>query len=288
MPSFFESQSIRNYAKPFKEVAAKLEILFPNMEWDLKKAGISLDPPTYLSVILYMMLFTFVLSMLGVVTPIAVVKGASKSYPWILFSISITLIVTGYLLFIPRTRINRRGRLIDKDLDYMLKDIKIQLRSGVPLFDTIVNIGRGQYGECSTIASDIVKEVQSGKSIVDVLNEVGMLSPSDYLRKVLWQIVNAVRSGADVVDVLEAISGDIRADKEAKIKEYGKELNLYSLLYMIVIIIMPSMGVTLMVILSSFIGGRTINEQIFWIILLVLIIIQVFFITFIKEKRPIV
>jgi len=168
----------------------------------------------------------------------------------------------------------------------MLKDIQIQLRSGVPLFDTIVNVSRGQYGECSKIADGIVKEVEAGRSIAEVLDDVGMWSPSEYLRKVLWQIVNAVRSGSDIVKSLEAISHDIRLDKEAKIKMYSRELNLWSLIYMMFIIIAPSMGVTLLVVLSSFIGGSYISEPLLWAILLAVSVFQVIFITFLKEKRP--
>jgi hypothetical protein len=46
------------------------------------------------------------------------------------------------------------------------------------------------------------------------------------------------------------------------------------------------MGVTLLVILSSFIGGGIITETLFLLILGGLIIFQVFFISFVKGKRP--
>jgi hypothetical protein len=52
------------------------------------------------------------------------------------------------------------------------------------------------------------------------------------------------------------------------------------------VIIAPSMGVTLLVVLSSFIGGAVINENTLWAVLLVVSLMQVFFITFLKEKRP--
>ena len=102
----------------------------------------------------------------------------------------------------------------------------------------------------------------------------------------MWQIVNAVKSGSDVVKALEAIAHDIRIDKQAKITMYAKELNLWSLIYMMVIIIMPSMGVTLLVILSSFLGGSVVNENILYMVLSLVIVMQIIFITYIKEKRP--
>ncbi|MBD3261893.1 MAG: hypothetical protein GF334_09555, partial [Candidatus Altiarchaeales archaeon] len=179
-------------------------------------------------------------------------------------------------------------RLIDRDLEYVLKDIQIQLTAGVPLFDTFVNIARGEYGECSTISKGIIREVEAGKAMGDVLDDVGMWSPSTFLRKSLWQIVNALRSGSDVAEALQVISKEIRLDKENRIKSYSKELNLWGLIYMMIAVILPSMGVTLMVILSSFFGKGIITEERFWLILFFLIVFQVLFISFVNQKRPII
>lgn len=288
MPSIFESKSLIRVSKPLRESAKRIEILFPDLEWDLKKAGYAdLDASTYLSMVIYSGLVIFITLFLAtVVIPYVLSQETTNLYIYILLSLVCTFVIVLYLFMIPRVDINRRSRLIDNSLEYMLKDIQIQLKSGVPLFDTIVNVSRWQYGECSRLADGIIKEVEAGRSITDVLDNVGMLSPSDYLRKVLWQIVNAVRSGSDVVKALDYISHDIRQDKEAKIKMYSRELNLWSLIYMMGVIIAPSMGVTLLVVLSSFIGGAVINENTLWAVLLVVSLMQVFFITFLKEKRP--
>jgi len=274
-------------AKPFRESGKRLEAFFPNLNWDLKKAGYSeVDASLYLSIVIYAGFSTFIVSSLLLVVPVAMKEGLSSSYPYIVISLAAAIMVVSYLFILPGVDIMRRSRMIDNTLEYMLKDIQIQLRSGVPLFDTIVNVSRGQYGECSKIADGIAKEVESGRSIAEVLDDVGMWSPSEYLRKVLWQIVNAVRSGSDIVKALEAISRDIRLDKEARIKMYSRELNLWSLIYMMFVIIAPSMGVTLLVVLSSFIGGAYITEATFWAILVVVGFVQIVFITFLKEKRP--
>ena len=77
-------------------------------------------------------------------------------------------------------------------------------------------------------------------------------------------------------------------DKEAKIKAYAQELNMWGLIYMLASVVLPSMGVTLLVILSSFLGGEIIGEGLFWGILLFLVFFQIFFIQFVKSKRPII
>lgn len=286
MVSIFKSKLARETAKPFEEPAKRLVLLFPDLEWDLKRAGYIIDTTTFLSVVMYLSLMTFIACMFVIVLPLVLVKGKDQFYIALLFSIFMTFIMFLYLLFIPKLEISKRGRLIDRDLEYMLKDMEIQLSSGVPLFDTLVNVGKGKYGECSVISDEIVQEVEAGKSMTDVLDSVGLWSPSDYLRNVLWQIVNTVRSGSDIKRSLAAISADLRVDKENKIKQYAQELNMWGLMYMLGAIILPSMGVTLLVILSSFIGGGVITETLFWLILLGLIIFQVVFISFVKGKRP--
>lgn len=286
MTSIFKSKASLEIAKPLEEPAKRLVLLFPELEWDLKKAGYNMETTQFISIVLYFTFMAFIGCMLVIVAPLVLMKGREQLYISMLFSIFITFVTFLYLLFIPKAEISKRGRLIDKDLEYMLKDMEIQLSSGVPLFDTLVNVGRGKYGECSIIADQIVQEVESGKSITDVLDGVGLWSPSDYLRNVLWQIVNAVRSGSDIKRALAAISNDLRIEKENRIKSYAQELNMWGLIYMLAAIILPSMGVTLLVILSSFIGGGIISETLFWLILLVMIVFQVFFISYVRGKRP--
>jgi flagellar protein FlaJ len=286
MTSFFESRMILKMSEPLRDFSKQLEPLFPQMEWNLKRAGYRIEPNQYISIVIYITLSTFILSMGVTALPFIMTKGLRESYTGILFSILITILLLAYILLIPRVMIKKRSLQIDRDLEYMLKDIQIQLSSGVPLFDTLVNIARGEYGECSMISAGIIQEVEQGKSITDVLEDVGMWSPSVHLRKTLWQIVNAVKSGSDVVDALEAIANDIRVEKENAIKAYGKELNLWGLLYMMCGIVIPSMGVTLLVILSSFIGKTVINRQLFFVILLMMITFHALFISFVKSKRP--
>ncbi|MFH1721464.1 MAG: type II secretion system F family protein [Candidatus Altiarchaeota archaeon] len=295
MPGFYDSPQVQKTSQHFKGMAQLVGAMFPTLEWDLRKAGYQINAIQYVSITIYLVMLAFIGCMVVFGVPVAATEkyvilpdgeiNTMIFWPFGL-AISISAMVFFYSLYAPKIKISSRSRKIDKTLEFMLKDMQVQLTAGVPLFDTLVNISRGQYGECSTIADGIVQEVQSGKSVIDVLDEVGMWSPSDYLRKVLWQIVNAVRSGADMVRALDAIANDIRIEKENKIKAYGQELNLWGLIYLMAAVIVPSMGVTLLVILSSFIGGNVIDESLFWTIMVGLIIFQVIFISFVSSKRP--
>jgi len=77
-------------------------------------------------------------------------------------------------------------------------------------------------------------------------------NPSRYLRKALWQIVNGMNAGADTSNVLqETVKSMIREQKLA-ITSYGSQLRILSLMYMMIGVIMPALGVTLLIILFTF------------------------------------
>jgi len=282
----FKSQRIKDSAMAFKDSAERLSVAFPELQWDLKRAGYDIDAIQYIAVTLLMTFIAFITVMLFILSLMIIVKVSFDLYLAAGIPIIVSLFTFFYVLSLPKLETARRGRLIDRDLEYMLKDMQIQLTAGIPLFNTISNIAEGDYGACSTICSKIVGDIESGKSINDVLNEYGIISPSEHLRRVLWQISNAIQTGSDVKHVLAAISVEIQREKENKIESYGKELSLWGLIYMMFIIVAPSMGITLLLILSSFLGGGMINEDTFWLVLILLAIIQIIFIYVVRSKRP--
>jgi flagellar protein FlaJ len=283
--AFFESTKVNNLVNPLKPIAGGTVMLFPDLNWTLKKAGIKVDAIVYLSIAIFVALMVFTLSTVTIAVPL-IMRGSMEFATGLIISGILGVVGFVYVLFIPNLKISRTRRGVDKNLEYMLKDMQIQLTAGIPLFDIFVNVGSGGYGECSVVCSNVVQEVQGGKSIVNVLDEFGMLSSSEYLRRVFWQIVNALKTGSNVGVSLKMISNELKEEKENKITEYAQELSLWSLIYMIAVIVLPSMGVTLILILSSFLGGAMITEMIFWVIMILVIFIQIIFISIIRSKRP--
>lgn len=286
MTSPFDSEKLQESAQVLSSPAKKLLLIFPDLEWNLKRAGYTMGAVQYLAVMLFVTITAFIGTLLLTTTPFLVTE--TELNPYISFGLPpfVAFFAFFYFLYIPRMTVIRESRMIDKDLEYMLKDMQIQMTAGVPLFNTIANIAAGAYGECSKLMNDIVQQVESGSSMRDVLNNYGMLSPSEYMRRALWQIANAMQTGSDIKIALVALSNDIRQEKENKIKIYGQELTLWGLVYMMMVIVAPSMGVTLMVVLSSFVGGQTINMDLFWGMLFGVIAFQIIFISLIRSKRP--
>lgn len=287
-PSMFESKKINSMVSPLKPISTGFSMAFPELGWNLRKAGYKIDAVLFLSIAMFWGVMGFVFSFSLVSLPL-MWKGSLDALSGVGIACVLGLLSFLYIMMLPNLKIARSRTAIDKNLEYMLKDMQIQLTAGIPLFDIFVNFAKGGYGECSVVCSNVVQEVQSGKAIVDVLDEAGLLSASEYMRRVFWQIVNALKTGSNVGVSLKMISNEIREEKENRITSYSQELGLWSLVYMIFVIVLPSMGVTLMLILSSFLGNKTdsgITETLFWVILLGVVFFQFIFISIIRNKRP--
>jgi archaeal flagellar protein FlaJ len=141
------------------------------------------------------------------------------------------------------------------------------------------------YGEVSVEFQRIVKRVNSGIPEVDVLAEASRTIPSEQFRKVLWQISNAIKVGSDVSDALRSILDDLMKEQINKIHKYGQELSPWTMMYMMGAVILPSLGITMLIVITSFLNVF-IPKLILPVILLALIIFQVFFMNFVASRRP--
>lgn len=175
-------------------------------------------------------------------------------------------------------------RKLEENLLFAMRHLLIEVRSGISLFEAMVGVSSG-YGEVSSEFKKIVKEINAGKDQTEALNNAAKRNPSLYFRRGLWQLVNAIRGGADIGETLEAITDNFAKKESTEIKEYGQQLNPFTMIYMIVGVILPSLGITFLIILSSFLGIN-IPKLIFPAILIGLALFQFFFLGFIKTKRP--
>ncbi|OYT53562.1 MAG: hypothetical protein B6U72_05515 [Candidatus Altiarchaeales archaeon ex4484_2] len=276
------------FVKPTKSLTPRtkrLLVLFPELEWKLRKARIDTSPEEYLAILIAVPVSAFCATLVIMLPIFAVLVGQFN--PLLVFGIPllVAFYFVFYFFFAPNRIINKNAALIDKDLGYMLRDMSVQLSAGIPLFNVLENISVGGYGECSKMADEIVDAIESGMSMTDALNDYGLISPSDYMRRILGQIANALKTGSDLSSALDIIGWSIQLDRENKIAQYGQELAIIGLMYMVLIIVMPSMGVTLFIILSNFFGILVTSQHLYASALLV-VGMEMFFISIIRSRRP--
>ncbi len=211
-----------------------------------------------------------------------------KDHPSLLMPIIIGLIVVKlmYDLSIKKilVRILKRGKEIDRDVLFAGRFLLIKLNSGKPLINAIQEASEG-FGATTEYFRDIMRNIEMGTPLEVALEEGSEYCPSEHLRKILFQISNALKIGVDVTNFLESILDEIAEHQLTEIVRYGKKLSSLTMFYMLAAIIVPSLGMTMFIVVASMmnipLGMLTFSGIIFF-----LFILQFIFITLFKAARP--
>lgn len=271
----------------FLGIGQSMEAFFPFLKLHLRQAEVDFSVREYLSMCLLSSVFFFIFFGASF-TLIMVLVGIEK---FLLFGLIVSAIVVSFVFFqqmiYPKVHANRRIRGIEKNLLAALQNILIQLNSGVPLFDILVNISQGDYGEISREFLKAVKEINAGKSQTETLEEMASINPSLFFRRAIWQIVNGMKSGADMSSVVNEIINSLSEEQVLQIQRYGAQLNPLAMFYMLMVVIAPSLGTTFLIMLSSFISLSPFTTKlVFWGMYGFVVFFQLMFMGIIKSKRP--
>lgn len=278
---------LRNASSIFRGIGGFLESFFPFLRMYLKQAEIDFSVKEYLSMcflssviffIFFGFFFIFILALTGIER-------------FLLFGLITSIIVTIFVFLqqiaYPKVHANRRIRDIERNLLDALQNILVQLNSGVPLFDILVNISKGDYGEISKEFSTVVKEINAGKSQIETLEEMAAINPSLFFRRAIWQLVNGMKSGADMSGIVGDIINSLSEEQVLQIQRYGSQLSPLAMFYMLMVVIVPSLGMTFLIVLVSFVSlSEFATKLVFWCLYGIVIFFQMMFMGIIKSKRP--
>ncbi len=271
-------------SKGFLPLAQRMERTFYHLNIDLLQARMNIKLVEHIAISLYKgvysaLMFGFTLIIVGIILDnfFAVKLG--------LVSIPLFFILNFYTsLYRPRMIVRKRARKIEEDLPYALRHLLIQVKSGVPLYHAMVAVSEG-YGEASNEFRRIIEEINAGRSQTEALEDSISKNPSLPLRRALWQLLTAMKTGADLTKSLESTVDEILKEQLISIKKYGQELNPWTLFYMMFGVIVPSLGITFLMILSSFMGLQ-VGAEMLAAGLFVLLAFQYFFVQIVRNKRP--
>lgn len=229
--------------------------------------------------------FVFLIIMLNIFFLIInLEKSISLSF---IIAVPVVLFILLQQLLFPKLLAGRKIRDIDKNLLPALQDILVQLNSGIPLFSIMVNISQKKYGGVSREFGTAVKKINAGISQVDVLDEMASKNPSLYFRRAIWQLVNGMKTGSDTGIVVKEIISALSEEQLLQIQKYGGQLNPLAMFYMLITVIIPSLGMTFLIILSSFIStSEFATKVIFWSLYGFVFFFQIMFLGIIKTRRP--
>jgi len=180
--------------------------------------------------------------------------------------------------------IRKRAKAIDKEVLFAGRFLLIKLNSGKPLLNAIEEASKG-FGAATDYFKEIMREIELGTPLETALERGTEYCPSENLKKILFQITNALKIGVDVTNFLQAILDEISEQQLTAILRYGKKLSSLTMFYMLVAIVVPSLGMTLLIVVASLIS-LPMDMGSFVVITFFLFILQYIFITMFKSARP--
>ncbi len=268
---------------PLTALAEVLSPRFPLLKKKLTLANIHYSPTVFLERVLLSTLFVS----LGLLIATAIFFLQTNTWfgyliiPLIVYPI----VVFKYLMLYPDALIIKRRRAIDYELVFAGRHMVIALKSGMPLFDSLVGVRKG-YGEVSKEFDKIVEMVTLGTPLSQAIREVAAVNPSQYFVRILMQIANSLSSGADVGESLEVVLNQISEEQKIQLKEYGQKLTPIVMFFMVFGIIMPSIGIVLITVIFSVLGGGKVTSSILILIAAFITITQLLFVGLIESSRP--
>jgi len=264
-------------------LSKKIAASFPTLKLSLLQAGMDIQPDKFVKRTMVMAAYLAVA--LTAVIGLILFKAKPELLPVVVVIFPMFFFM-GFMFFMysPKAKAKKRVKEIDKEVVFAGRFLLIELSAGVPLFDALSNVAKSYQG-IGKYFQEIIDRVEVGKPIDMAINEVMEITPSDNFRKIVWQIMNSLRTGADVSLALQSIVEQISREQIIEVKNYGKKLNPMVMFYLMIAVIVPSLGVTMLSLMSSFVGIR-LSSQHLWMIAFGVGVVQMGFLMSIKSSRP--
>lgn len=264
-----------------KIIAHRMVRRYPALAMKLRQAGFAYNAEDFLKRTLFSaLIMTFGLSfvLLALVKTFELPKFFFLVIPIIFFGLFF------FFMHSPDVKIMREQQQIGSEIVFAGRFLLIEMESGIPVYTAMLEAAKN-YERIGKYLSHIIRHVDMGTPIEEAINQEVELTPSEDLRKVLWQILNALRTGADASKSLRAVIEQIVREQHIAITEYGRKLNPLAMFYMIIAIIIPTLGITMLVVLSTLVS-LPLDFTILMVLLLFIAFMQFMFLSVIRSSRP--
>ena len=258
---------------------------FPELDLTLRQAKIGIDAEVFLSIACYYS-FRLTIMMTLAFEFFAFQYGSQKGLAWgPIIALILGIFHVMYQSMYPKLLVVKKVKALERNLLFALRAMLIQVNSGISLYHSLALIASGEYGLVSEEFNKAITRINAGIPEEEVLMELAMENPSMFFRRAIWQIANAVTAGSDVSHTLREIIKTLSKEQGVQLRAYGSQLNPMALMYMMIAVILPSLGVTFMIVLSG-LPSVNVSEIMFWLLYAGVAMFQFMFMGMIKQKRP--
>ena len=281
-------ENAKRFGKIFSSLGIYLSGLKPSLKGELAQLEADVTPSQYFSIGILTFFFVSFLMLLCLGSVVWLLfENQFMDLLWIVIgsSFGMGLFIFIQFIFYPSALLLQKAKQLNKDLLFSLRHLLIQVRSGVPLYNAMVSVSEADYGIVSEEFRQTAKEISGGTSQSEALENMVIRTPSVYLRRVVWQISNALRAGSDLAGVIETLVHEFSEEERVRLQRFSKELSPWALMYLMLTVIFPTMGIAMLLVLTSLAPINVTNEM-FVIFAGMFTAFQFFFIKFLKNKRP--
>lgn len=255
---------------------------FPMLEPSLKSARMSYTPGNYLKRCLISALALSV----GIGLILGTLSVAFELGLWFatIFFFVFFVFFFYYFFNIPQFYVLKAEKVIESEIVSAIRFLVMEIKSERSLYSAMENTSKN-FSLTGIYFDEIINGVKLGKTLERAINEAVEVCPSPHLRQVYWQLLNSIQTGADITDSLENLLEDIVEKQKIRVEEYGRELNALALFYMMISIIIPTIGLTIVTAVLTFIGV-VISLPLLISIWLAISIVQYLFLIMSSYRRP--
>lgn len=277
------------FGRKFRFLAVSIKNMMPGVDNSLVEAGIGISAVDYIAagIFVTLILVFILLGMSGLLFLVAIRRALLTARLTEILLMMIILVPAVYLVYFinyPKLQATRRRAKLDETVVFAIREIMIKVGSGVPIFNALLDVSNGDYGLVSEEFKVTVEEIQSGVPQEIALQNLSKRVPSQSLRRAVDILVNAIKSGSDVHGTLVLINDMLIKKQQSDMKTYSSELTPMSMAYMLVSVVLPSLGMSVFLILGSI--GHFNTTYVLYVVPPFLLIFQVFFMGMVSNRRP--
>ena len=163
-------------SKHFRKLTKFIDSFFPRIDLYIKQTDMKVETQDYLAIVAFfafygLILFVsfglFFLFWKNMLTPKMALLIAVGG-------ITIFFGVTQWFVFLPRLKLLKKAKELERYLLFAVRHLYVKVNSGVTLFNGLVGIAYGNYGAISTEFKKAIKEIELGTSEDEALTKLSI------------------------------------------------------------------------------------------------------------------
>jgi len=243
----FENPFVKIFGKVYTQFESPIEkitdflekLVGRGLEKNLVAARMDYSAEQYLTLAFIGTLFASLVVFLVALT-LALI-GIGSILIALLAAILVIPLVLGITLIIPKSKAQKIGTEVEKQLPFALRHMSIQIRAGVGVYETMSSIAQSDYGRLSEGFDWILGQIEKGVSTEDALEAWASRTKSKDVRRVIGHITRALRTGGNLSNIMTEIAEDVSFQRRQKIADFAEKLNLMGLFLLMIAIVFPIM-----------------------------------------------